>query len=54
MIQRGLATFSVRIERFRTRTLTRWETVAVTSRLSASWVSSKANTIAVKGDRSPH
>ena len=48
------ATFSVRIERFSTSTLTRWATVAATNRASRlfwSWVSSKANTMAVKGER---
>ena len=48
------ATFSVRIDRFKTSTLTRWATVAVTnsaSRTFWSWVSSKANTMAVNGER---
>ncbi len=48
------ATFSVRLERRGPRTLTRWAQVAATSRGTrpwASWVSSTAKTIAVKGER---
>src|SRR5579875_2378573 len=48
------ATFSVKIDRFKTSTLTRCETVAATSnatRLLLSWVSSNVKTMAVKGDR---
>ncbi len=48
------ATFSVRMERFKTSTLTRWATVAATSnasRLFWSCVSSKAKMMAVKGER---